>query len=154
MRFLLITLYKSSIHTHPFLGISGNLRTLIRTTILEIIFILYELLEILWKHTEWRLGRESITRLVHLPFCNLLSIIICLTHTDIWESIGKPCSCIQFLKSRIFCYKSHENLYQCYKSRENPYQYYKSCENPYQILQVMWAAFGCAMKLNVMIKSS
>ena len=44
-------------------------------------------------------------------------------------SIGKPCSCIQFIKSRIF---------YC-KSCKNPYQYYKSCENPYQVLQVTHA---------------
>ena len=35
---------------------------------------------------------------------------------DVWESIGKPCSCTQFIKSRIFYYNS----------RENPYQYYKT----------------------------
>ena len=40
--------------------------------------------------------------------------------------MGKPCSCMQFIKSRI-CY---------YKSCENPYQYCKSRENPYQVLQV------------------
>ena len=40
--------------------------------------------------------------------------------------MGKPCSCTQFIKSRIF---------YC-KSRENPYQYCKSRENPYQVLQV------------------
>ena len=45
-------------------------------------------------------------------------IIIHLTHANVWESIGKPSSCIQFIKSHIF--------------------YYKSRENPYQVLQVMW----------------
>ena len=40
--------------------------------------------------------------------------------------MGKPCSCTQFIKSRIF---------YC-KSRENPYQYCESRENPYQVLQV------------------
>ena len=52
--------------------------------------------------------------------------IIRLTHANVWESMGKPCSCTQFIKSRIFYYKS----------RENPYQYCKSRENPYQVLQV------------------
>ena len=28
--------------------------------------------------------------------------IIRLTHTDVWESMGKPCSCIQFIRSCIF----------------------------------------------------
>ena len=42
------------------------------------------------------------------------------------ESMGKPCSCTQFIISRIF---------YC-KSRENPYQYCESRENPYQVLQV------------------
>ena len=52
--------------------------------------------------------------------------IIRLTHANVWESMWKPCSCTQFIKSRIFYYKS----------RENPYQYRKSHENPYQVLQV------------------
>ena len=67
-----------------------------------------------------------------------------ITHTNVWESMGKPCSCMQFIKSRIF---------YC-KSCENPYQYYMSRENPYQVLQVMHAASECAMKSKVcMIKS-
>ena len=49
----------------------------------------------------------------------------------------KPCSCIQFIKSRIL---------DC-KSRENPYQYYKSCENPYQVLQVACTASERAMEI-------
>ena len=74
----------------------------------------------------------------------LKHIIIRLTHTNVWESMGKPCSCMQFIKSRIF---------YC-KSRENPYQYYKSRENPYQVLQVMCAASERAIKSKVrMIKS-
>ena len=53
-------------------------------------------------------------------------IIICLTHENVWESMGKPCSCIQFIKSSIlYC-----------KSRVNPYQYYKSRE--VSVLQVTW----------------
>ena len=56
-------------------------------------------------------------------------IIIHLTHTNVWESMGKPCSCTQFIKSRIF--------------------YYKSRENPYQVLQVTCAASECAMKSKV-----
>ena len=74
----------------------------------------------------------------------LTFIIICLTHTNVWESMGKPCSCMQLIKSRIFYYKS----------RENPYQYCKSRENLYQILQVTCAASERAMKSKVrMIKS-
>ena len=82
------------------------------------------------------------------------TIIIRLTHANVWESMGKPCSCMQFIKSRIFYCKSRENPYQYYKSRENPYQYYKSRENPYQVLQVTRAASERAMKSKVrMIKS-
>ena len=54
------------------------------------------------------------------------SFIIRLTHANVWESVGKPCSCMQFIKSRIFYCKSRENPYQYCKSRKNPYQYYKS----------------------------
>ena len=28
------------------------------------------------------------------------------------ESMGKPCNCMEFIKRRIFYYKSHENPYQ------------------------------------------
>ena len=31
--------------------------------------------------------------------------IIHLTHANVWESMGKPCSCMQFIKSRIFYYQ-------------------------------------------------
>ena len=48
--------------------------------------------------------------------------------------MGKPCSCMQFIKSRIF--------------------YYKSRENPYQVLQVTRTTSESAMKSKVcMIKS-
>ena len=70
---------------------------------------------------------------------NISSSIICLTHANVWESMGKPCSCTQFIKSRIFYYKS----------RENPYQYCKSRENLYQVLQVTCAASERAMKSKV-----
>ena len=65
--------------------------------------------------------------------------IIHLTHVNVWKSMGKPCSFMQF---RIF---------YC-KSRENPYQYYNSHENPYQVLQVMCAVSDRAMRV-CMIKS-
>ena len=31
----------------------------------------------------------------------ILYFIIRLTHANVWESMGKPCSCTQFIKSRI-----------------------------------------------------
>ena len=46
---------------------------------------------------------------------------------------------MEFIKKRVFCCKSRENLYQ----------YYKSHENPYQVLQVMCTASECAMKSKV-----
>ena len=70
------------------------------------------------------------------------SSIIHLTHVNVWESIGKPCSCMQFRKSCIFYYKSHVN----------PYQYCKSCENLYQVLQVTCTVSERAMRVH-MIKS-
>ena len=53
-------------------------------------------------------------------------IIIHLTHMNIWESIGKPCSCMHFINSHIF--------------------YYKSCENLCQLLQVTCAVSEHALK--------
>ena len=59
--------------------------------------------------------------------------IIRLTHVNVSESMGKPCSCAEFIKA-VFFYKSHEN--------------------PYQLLQVMCTASECAMRSKVrMIKS-
>ena len=74
--------------------------------------------------------------------CMTHTFIICLTHANVWESMGKLCSCMQFIKSRI-----------CNKSHENPYQYSKSHENLYQVLQVTCAASERAMTSKVMIKS-
>ena len=86
---------------------------------------------------------EDIQNIIH-TFGRKCGFIIRLTHANVWESMGKPCSCMQFIKSRIF---------YC-KSRENPYQYYKSHENPYQVLQVTHTASERAMKSKVrMIKS-
>ena len=44
--------------------------------------------------------------------CHKLDFIMPLTHANVWESVEKPCSCVQFLKSDFY-----------YKSCENPYQY-------------------------------
>ena len=60
-------------------------------------------------------------------------VIIRLTHANVRESMGKPCSCTQFIKSRIFYSKS----------RENPYQYCRSCENLYRYCK------SCALRMNV-----
>ena len=48
-----------------------------------------------------------------------LIIIIRLTHVNVWESMGKPCSCTYFIKSRISYCKSHENLYQVLQVMHN-----------------------------------
>ena len=62
--------------------------------------------------------------------------IISLTCVKVWESMGKPCSYMQFIKSRFFFF------------------YCKSRENLYQVLQVMCAASERAMKSKVrLIKS-
>ena len=57
----------------------------------------------------------------------LQPFIVCLTYANVWESMGKPCSCTQFIQSCIFYCKSHENPYQYYKSRENPYPLSAEC---------------------------
>ena len=49
-------------------------------------------------------GQESLG--TRLP---IWCIIIHLTHANVCESMGKPCSCTQFIKSCIYYYKSHEN---------------------------------------------
>ena len=64
----------------------------------------------------------------------LSGIIIRLTHVNVWESMGEPCSCMQFTKSRIFYCESHEN--------------------PHQVLQVTCAASERAMKSKVCMMKS
>ena len=34
--------------------------------------------------------------------CVLHHIVVCLTRANVWKSMGKPCSCTQFIQSRIF----------------------------------------------------
>ena len=41
--------------------------------------------------------------------------IIHLTHTNVWESMGKPCSCMQFIKSPIFAKTLAKICIRCYK---------------------------------------
>ena len=48
----------------------------------------------------------------------ILVIIIRLTHANVWESMRKPCSCTQFIKSCIFFTTSHVRI---------RIRYYKSC---------------------------
>ena len=45
---------------------------------------------------------------------HILMFITRLTHTNVWETIGKPCSCTQFI-SCILHYKSRENPHQVLK---------------------------------------
>ena len=67
-----------------------------------------------------------------------------LTHTNLWESMGKPCSCMQYIKSHNFYYKSRKNLYQpcsCMQYIKSHNFYYKSRKNLYQVLQVTWKLY-------------
>ena len=49
-------------------------------------------------------GKKRVTG-VQAVTASEVQIIICLTYANEWESMGKPCSCTQFIKSRIFYYK-------------------------------------------------
>ena len=55
---------------------------------------------------------KSTERLITIRVRLLVRFTICLTHTNLWELMGKPWSCMQFIKSCIVFYMSHENLYQ------------------------------------------
>ena len=92
--------------------------------------------------------------------CMIPCFSIRLTQANVWESMGKPCSCMQFIKSRVFNYKSRKNPYLVLQvTRESVsgttsharirIRYYKSRENPYQVLQVTYAASEHAMKSKV-----
>ena len=43
------------------------------------------------------------------PLMPQLSSVIRLTHANVWESMGKPCSCIQFIKA-VFFTTSHTRI--------------------------------------------
>ena len=45
-----------------------------------------------------------------------LILIIRLTHANVWESVGKPCSYMQFIKA-IFCTTSHVRI--CISTRSS-----------------------------------
>ena len=76
---------------------------------------------VIWHFTEKPLIDKL--KLAHArPTMFYIRLVICLTHTNVWESIRKPCSCTA-VQSRT---KS--------ESCKNPCQYYKSRENPYQVL--------------------
>ena len=83
--------------------------------------------------TLFRLDRHLHSRSSYSNFVVMENLS--MSHTNVWESMGKPCSCRQFIKSRLF--------------------YYKPRENPYQVLQVTHTSYSeRAMKSKVrMIKS-
>ena len=57
---------------------------------------------------------------VYIQVSQVYNIIIRLTHANVWESMKKPCRCMQFIKAILFAtIKSCENLYQYYKSQES-----------------------------------
>ena len=99
----------------------------------------------------WKYSDEG----CHMHIKVILCIIIRLTHVNVWESMGKPCSCMQFIKTRIFT-ASHARIRISTTSHMRIHiKYCKSRENPYQVLQVTCpAASERAMKSKVrMIKS-
>ena len=66
-----------------------------------------------WHHQDVPGRRRWLVRRLWRPIVLLVpNIIIRLTHTNVWESMGKPCSCTQFIISRIFYYESRKNPYQ------------------------------------------
>ena len=62
----------------------------------------------------WNNFHEPFTHLHKFVFSTISKFIVHLTPGNVWESMGKPCSCTQY-----FCFQ--------YKSHETPYWYYKSC---------------------------
>ena len=98
-------------------------------------FLWYQLTTLRWaSEPVFDFGRASCTN--HIRPEEALDydkLIIHLTHTNVWESMGKPCSCMQFI------YKKPSFLLQV---SENVYQYCKSCKNPYQVLQVTCIRFN------------
>ena len=73
-------------------------------------------------------------------------------YTNVWESMGKPCSCMQFIKSRIFFNTSHTRIRISTASHARiRIRYCKSRENPYQVLPVLCTASERAMKSKVKI---
>ena len=75
--------------------------------------------------------------------------IIHLTHVNVCKSMGKSCSCMQFIKA-VFSTTSHVRIRISTASHVRiRIRYCKSCENLYQVLQFTCAASERAMKSKV-----
>ena len=80
---------------------------------------------------------------VYIQVSQVYNIIIRLTHANVWESMKKPCRCMQFIKAILFA-TSHARIRISTTSHKNPYY----------VLNVMCVMSELAMKLKVcMIKS-
>ena len=48
--------------------------------------------------------------------CDTAPFIMCLTHPNVWESMGKPCNCMQFIKSYTTSYARIHTSIRYFKS--------------------------------------
>ena len=51
-------------------------------------------------------------------------------YANLWELMGKPWSCMQFIKSCIVFYMSHENLYQYSTASEHALVHVRNLLSP------------------------
>ena len=63
-----------------------------------LVVLLHDGLAMSWNSAKLR---ENHSHSHQISECMIKHIIIRLTYVNVWESMGKPCSCMQFIKSRI-----------------------------------------------------
>ena len=79
-----------------------------------------------WVYTSYGYERSLNKQNQHLMSVLIMVFIIPLTHTNVWESMGKPWSCMQFIKKLYFLPQVVREFISLLQVRWNLYQYYKS----------------------------
>ena len=86
--------------------------------------------------------------------CSSPCIFICLTHANVWESIGKPCSCTHFVKSRIFFTTSHVHASE--HATKSKVRMIKSLSTQYQAIPekislvcCRWHCYSCCILITI-----
>ena len=80
-----------------------------------------------------------------------LHVLVFTHHTRLWESMGKPCSCTQFIKSRILYYKSRACVLT-YNETEASYHYHHStklCWKEISLIFCHWHCYSCCTLVTI-----
>ena len=84
-----------------------------------------------WKRLAWDCSLMSYAIHTHVVLytrcvCVYISIIH-LTRTKVWESMGKPCSCMWFIQNHIFYYKLRDHFLPWFLMNLSCFRYSVTC---------------------------